>query len=126
MSYESGLWYVVCDACGREFKSNELRKRWDGLMVCDGDYEPRHPQDFVRGVADKQTVPYSRPEQADQFINVCTPVTSQGIADYGTADCARADVYNNFLPVCTFEGNSATAGFAVAGCSIAGIPYPGT
>lgn len=89
--YDRGQWKVVCDQCGREFKSNELRIRWDGLMVCPGDWEPRNPQDFVRGVADKQAPPWTRPEQQDQFIYFC-------------------DIY----------GMSAYAGSAVAGCSVAG------
>lgn len=76
--YDSGLWKVICDECGREFKSNELRKRWDGLMVCDGDWEPRQPQDFVKAVADKMVPPFTRPEQSDQFVNFCTP---DGISD---------------------------------------------
>ena len=73
-TYTAGQWNCVCDACGREFKSSELRKRWDGLMVCAGDWEPRQSQDFVHGVADKITPPWTRPEQQDQFVhNFCTP-----------------------------------------------------
>jgi hypothetical protein len=37
-------------------------------MVCAGDWEPRQPQDFVRGVADFQAPPFTRPEPADVFI----------------------------------------------------------
>jgi hypothetical protein len=51
MSYKSrwdnGGWLVICDQCGRKYKESELRLRWDGLMVCTGDWEPRQPQDFV-------------------------------------------------------------------------------
>ena len=72
MSYKSnwanGGWLVICDACGRKFKESELRKRWDGLMVCRGDWEVRQPQDYVRGVADIQAPPYVRPEQRDRFL----------------------------------------------------------
>ena len=63
-----GAWNVICDRCGRQFKKFELRKEWDGLMVCEKDWEPRQPQDFVRGVADVQTPPWTRPEQTDVFI----------------------------------------------------------
>jgi len=48
-------------------KNTDLEKRWDGLMVCQGDWETRQPQDFVKGVADKQVPPFTRPEQADTF-----------------------------------------------------------
>jgi hypothetical protein len=37
-------------------------------MTCLGDWETRHPQDFVRGVADKVVPPWVRPEAADYFI----------------------------------------------------------
>jgi hypothetical protein len=38
-------------------------------MVCDEDWETRHPQDFVRGVADVQAPPWTRPE-SDVFISI--------------------------------------------------------
>lgn len=68
--WSNGNWNVICDACGRMFKDNELQLRWDGLMVCSGDWEPRQPQDFVHGVADKQAPPFARPEQSDYFIPI--------------------------------------------------------
>jgi hypothetical protein len=66
--YIKGAWNVICDMCGKKMKNFELRKRWDGLMVCSKDWEPRQPQDFVRGVADIQTPPWVRPEQTNVFI----------------------------------------------------------
>lgn len=60
-SYSKGDWKAVCDMCGRIFKASALKKRWDNLMVCPEDWEPRHPQDFVRGVVDIQTPPWTRP-----------------------------------------------------------------
>ena len=69
-SWVDGGWLTICDACGRKFKESELRKRWDGLMVCRGDWEVRQPQDYVRGVADIQAPPYVRPEQANRFVSV--------------------------------------------------------
>lgn len=66
---------AICDRCGFEYNLNALRKEWTGLMVCSGPatngcWEPRHPQDFVRGVPDSQGVrPNMRPEPADVFIN---------------------------------------------------------
>jgi hypothetical protein len=68
--YDKGDWKAICDVCGREFKGSELQKRWDGLMTCEQDWEPRQPQDFVRGVADIQAPSWTRPQQSDQFIPV--------------------------------------------------------
>lgn len=78
--YDKGDWKAVCDSCGFEFKASKLRKRWDGLMVCSKDWEPRQPQDFVKGVADIQTPPWTRPEAADTFIGILfTQTFSDGI-----------------------------------------------
>jgi hypothetical protein len=68
--WDNGGWNVICDQCGRQFKNNELQLRWDGFMVCSGDWEPRQPQDFVHGVADIQAPKWTRPEQTDYFIFV--------------------------------------------------------
>lgn len=74
MSYQSnyvrGLWKCVCEACGRVYKNTQLRQRWDGFLVCEDDWEPRQPQDFVRGVADYQAPPWTRPEPQNQYIKV--------------------------------------------------------
>jgi hypothetical protein len=52
---------ATCDRCGKPFKASQLKKTWDGLWVCGPDWEMRHPQDFVRGVKDDQSVRISRP-----------------------------------------------------------------
>ncbi len=63
-----GQWRVICDVCGFEFYSGEVRKRWDGLIVCDKDYEVKHPQLYLR-VNSRSSVPaFVRPEQPDVFI----------------------------------------------------------
>ena len=78
--YDNGSWKVVCDQCGREYKANELSMRWDGLMGCSGDWEPRQPQDFVHGVADKIVPPFTRPEQSDTFAFVCLCYSSHSLS----------------------------------------------
>lgn len=67
-NYVSGDNYVICDECGFRMLASQTRKRWDGMQVCHKDWEPRHPQDGVRGRRDKQTVKVARPEAADTFI----------------------------------------------------------
>ena len=91
-----GNYNALCDSCGRKFKALDLRKRWDGLMVCTEDYETRHEQDFLRVQRERISVPYSRPYPAeDTFIGyICSVSGRYGMADVGTADCAMADFYN--------------------------------
>ena len=64
-------WKAVCDVCGFEFYNYELHERWDKLMVCDKDFENRHPQDFLRAVKEEsQTVPWTRIEPEDIYTDV--------------------------------------------------------
>jgi hypothetical protein len=59
---------AICDRCGFEYPASKLKLEWTGLRVCSADFERRHPQEFVRGRADNQTVPWSRPEPEDVFL----------------------------------------------------------
>lgn len=56
---------AICDVCGFKYYHHELRERWDGQMVCDVDFETRHPQEFVRAVPDQKPLPWTRPPQTD-------------------------------------------------------------
>lgn len=62
-----GSYNVICDQCGKKFKNKDMKFQWDGLYVCGRCYDPRNPQDFVRGVKDDQSVPVSRPDTTPTF-----------------------------------------------------------
>ena len=87
----SGQWNSICDRCGFKFKSAELRKDWQGLMVCEKDYETRHPQDFIKVRPEKAIPDWTRPRTQDVFTHVCFVWESSGYADLLSADCGRAD-----------------------------------
>lgn len=88
--FKSGDWSAICDVCGFKFKASELRLRWDGLYVCNGDWEIRQPQDLIRPIPDQQKLPWTRPDVAPVYwATVCTPTTQQGVAGIGTAGCAK-------------------------------------
>ena len=55
-----GSWNTICDGCGFKFKKEDLRKRWDGYMMCKEDWETQHPSDFFRGFAEDTSVPFTR------------------------------------------------------------------
>lgn len=63
----NGDYNGICDACGHKYKFSQLKLRWDGLYVCSYDWEPRQPQDYVKGVRDNMSVPVSRPQPPDTF-----------------------------------------------------------
>ena len=62
-----GDWNATCYECGGKFKASQMRKHWQGYYVCPSCWEPRQPQDFVRGVPDVQAPPWVQPEPADTF-----------------------------------------------------------
>jgi len=66
--YLPGGFKRECDRCGFEFRHWDTVKEWTGLFVCRECYDPRHPQDYVRGRRNPQRVTDPRPEMADMFI----------------------------------------------------------
>lgn len=46
------------------------------MIVCLADFEERHPQDFVTGLADHQGVPDPRPEPVDTLIGPLMTTTT--------------------------------------------------
>ena len=46
--YRASSHWAVCDSCGFQFRAEDLRETWDGRWVCEDDWEPRHPQEFLR------------------------------------------------------------------------------
>ena len=65
--YKQGDNNAICDRCGRPFKASQLRKTWDGLWVCERDWEPRHPQDYVKAIKEDPTVEVHRPDSEPTF-----------------------------------------------------------
>lgn len=45
--YIPGDYLRDCDVCGWTYLRSELKKRYDGYIVCDKDYETRHPRDLA-------------------------------------------------------------------------------
>jgi hypothetical protein len=43
--YVQGDYKRSCDVCGFDYLRSELKKRWDGAIVCVKDWHPRPPQE---------------------------------------------------------------------------------
>lgn len=86
--YEPGDYKMVCDECGFEYRRSEMRQRWDNAWVCREDWEPRHPQDYVKVKEDVIPVPIARPEPEPIFIEACTVAGRMGVVGVGTVGCA--------------------------------------
>ncbi len=67
--YKHGDNNVICDYSGFKVKAGECRLMWNGLLVKKEFWEPRHPQDFVKGKKDRQRAAIVRNEQTDTFLS---------------------------------------------------------
>ena len=76
--YKSGDALAICDLCGFRFYHSQLKKRWDGLMVCGPDFEERHPQDTIKGIKEKLFIDDARPEGSNTFLTA-TEVTADDL-----------------------------------------------
>lgn len=61
---------ACCDVCGFDFHQSQLRKRWDGAMVCSQDFELRHPQDSLKPRPERSVVRNARPAPEYRFLEV--------------------------------------------------------
>jgi hypothetical protein len=82
--YVKGSWKATCDRCGFDYHHFRLRREWTGLRTCSGPqtadcWDPRHPQDGVRGVADNQTTAWARPEPDAVFTSVVGDVSEDDL-----------------------------------------------
>lgn len=59
---------AIDPASGFKVPLSQLARQWDNEMVDRRFVDKRNPQDFVRGVKDKQNLPFARPEPPDTFI----------------------------------------------------------
>lgn len=88
--FKPGQWRAICDVCGFKFWSGDLKKRWDGLMVCSSDFEHDHPQKYLRVHEDKSGTPWTRPPGDNTFIYVCYEYGTYAYAGLAEAGCAKA------------------------------------
>ena len=97
-----GDWNAICAVCGFKYKASQLQKRWDGIYVCQFDWEPRHEQDFVRSRPDQKPLPFTAPEPNDLFTSVtynslalgCPVHSNYAQADWAGANCAEVGTVN--------------------------------
>ncbi len=59
--YRKGSFYRSDDRSGFTRRAEETQQEWNQLIVAKDLWEPRQPQDLVKGVPDDQTVPQPRP-----------------------------------------------------------------
>lgn len=51
--YQVNNHWLVCQLCGRDIRVQDARVTWDGLKVCEEDWESRHPQELIKPIVDQ-------------------------------------------------------------------------
>ena len=124
---ELGDWNAVCWQCGRKRKASMLTRNWQGYWACPEHNEPRHPQDFVRGVPDNPTTPFVQ-AAVDSFITTSyssSPVDTISLSpEVVTKDvnCVPIDRIISGTDVGTPLGGSALGEDVLAGGGGGGSP----
>ncbi len=68
--HKPGAHNSICRRTGFKVKSTDIRKEWTGQSVRSQSWEPRHPQDLIRSIPDRQDVEDPNPEAPDVFLAV--------------------------------------------------------
>ncbi|SRR5258706_10758094 len=88
--FSPGDYNASCSMCMRKRKASELVRNWQGQWRCPDHNEPRQPQDFVRGVPESQTPPWTQ-IAGQTFAFVCSPNDQSAIPDFAVPDCVTPD-----------------------------------
>lgn len=91
--YVKGAFNVICDRCGFKKKSSEVRREWDGLMVCtDTCWEMDHPQKYLRVREGEIAPPFVRSDPAPTYKTVCYIYESSGYTGLASTGCGRTGI----------------------------------
>jgi hypothetical protein len=96
-----GIRNVLCPVCQFQYKSNELRRRWDGIFVCPKDWETRHPLEFIRAINDTSPVPFTYPDVVTDISQGGWAINCKDAQNAVVASPAAGNIVTNF-PV-TYE-----------------------
>ena len=93
LKYKLGSWYRADDRTGFPQRAERTRMEWNGLIVDGKVWEPRQPQDLVKGVPDVQSVPDARPLGQNIYVGPISVATT-----------ANAVIGQTSIPVQTIFG----------------------
>lgn len=126
-----GSFYRVDDRTGFPTRAENTKREWNNLIVNEARWEPRQPQDLVRGVKDIQAVPEPRPLGPNVFVGpFCTTFCpSVGVGETVlTVPSIDGFVEGDLLSVMMDNGVIFQVGLRSIGDGTlklaAGLPYP--
>ncbi len=82
--FRMGDWRAVCDQCGMVCHASQMFLRWDNARTCWHCIEIRNPQDFLKGIADNQSPPWTRPMPPPIFVSGVAPTATQVVGGANT------------------------------------------
>lgn len=104
--YKPGSYWAISDRSGIAYRIEEMRLEWNGLLVHYTEWEPRHAQDFIRGIKDDPSVKGpTRIDTPARFVSgtPCANTTARaGIAIAGCAVAGRSVNTDTSIPAGTF------------------------
>lgn len=78
--YTRGQWKMQSDRSGKAYLVQDIRTEWTGIKVGKDEFEPRHPQEYVRGVVDDYAVRDARP-RADLLTALSASFDANELSD---------------------------------------------
>lgn len=92
--WAEGDWNAICAQCGRKRKASMMVKNppgtpCSGMYTCPEHYDSRQPQDFVKGIVDKMTAPWTQ-QIGMTFLYTCDLQTRAAIPGAGVSGCMQA------------------------------------
>lgn len=124
--YIPGDHWMICDECGLQYRRSQMFERWDHAWVCKKDLEPRHPQESVRGRADRVNVDYARPPTVDtsNLLNKAADTVGTGWTE--TAESLYTNDGEQSAPTVTWTGIVTETGLYRIGIQIISTDGNGT
>lgn len=117
--FKQGDYWMICDVSGVAYRRSEMVKRWDGYWVHKKYWNPRQPQDFVRGRNDRITPQGPiRPDDTSDSTDTVRCKTTSGVAGIAVAGCAIAGDENRddiCVPTGTFNNSLLEEDYVVSG-----------
>lgn len=100
--YKPGDNWVECERTGMAIRASDARKEWNGLWVAKEEWEPRHPQDYLKSREDNQTPQLTNPESDEaygadinddpKFIPAYAGIAVAGVSKPGLVNDQKTDI----------------------------------
>jgi len=130
LHFKMGSFYRVDDRSGFPTRAARTKKEWTGLIVDQKLWEPRQPQDLVKGVPDYQAVPEARSLGPNIFVGP-TFIQTNAAAGVGATVLQVASLagFNVGTPVSVMLDNGVNFNTTVSAIGVGqitlakGLPY---